>query len=248
MTQLPSRAAAVCVVAVSALSLSGCLASKLRTVHRQACAFDQNFALTVNDGVSLTLFNPVLQHDDVAVLAGIAPDMKRRIGNTYQASYTLRKAGDTEVFDVPVDIQFQKRDGNLLLTKVSAESPLLALLHPAELPQLIDCSTRLPVLGTHIEIPIPDFDRAVLPTRNQLIKLGGPPAAQNRNGTVLDYNFVIIGESEERRPGTITLTYDESGRRLQRTRTQYHHYVLTTDFEQGTAWLRVTLDRFEVSK
>ena len=134
MTRLQSRAAAVFFVAVSALLLSGCLASKLRIVHRQACAFDQNFALAVNDGVSLTLLNPVLQHDDVAVLAGIAPDMKRRSGNTYQASYTLRKTSDTELFDVPVNVQFQKRDGNLLLTEVSAESPLLALLRPEELP------------------------------------------------------------------------------------------------------------------
>ena len=113
---------------------------------------------------------------------------------------------------------------------------------------MIDCSTRLPVLGTRIELPIPEFDRTVLPTRNQLIELGGSPATQNRNGTVLNYNFVIVGDGEEERPGTITLAYDESGQRLLRTRTQYHHYVLTTDFEQGMAWLKITLNSLKSPK
>ncbi len=243
MTQVLSRATAVSIVVVSALSMSGCLASKLKTVHQQACAFDQNFTLTVSDGVRLTVLNPVLHHEDVAFLAGIAPDMKWRSGNTYFASYTLRKVDDAEPLDIPVGIEYEKRDGGLLLTRLSAESPLVALLHPVELPQMIDCTTRIPVWRTHIEVPIPEIDPTVLPTRSQLTELGGRPAAQRHNGTVLEYHFVLEGGGDDALPGTITLTYDESGQRLLRTRTKYHHYVFGTDFEQRKAWLKITLNR-----
>ena len=101
-----SRVAVVMVFALLSLSLSGCLMNRIQTVQQQACEFDENFKVSVSDGMNITFLNPVLLYDDVAFFAGLAPQLEELTGNHYRASYTIRKVGDSDGFDIPINLVF----------------------------------------------------------------------------------------------------------------------------------------------
>lgn len=226
-----------------AVSLSGCLINRVQTVQTQACEFEKNFEVSVDDGMSVTFLNPVLLYDDVAFFAGIAPDLKRLKGNRYVASYTLKKIGDSDRPDIPVHFEFSTQGDDLLLVKASVQSPLLASFHPARLPQLTEsaCNTNIPLWRTRIEVPIPEFDRSIIPTRKQVIELAGNPTRLGSKGNELEYQFVLEGADNNELTGSINLAYDDNGQNLLQTRTRFYHYVTGTDFESGMAWGSVSL-------
>ena len=114
-----SRLAAGIVLAISVLALSGCLVNRIQMVQKQACDFDENFRISVSDGMNITFLNPVLHYDDVAFLAGLAPQLEKLAGNRHRASYVIRKAGDPDRLDIPLNLVFDIQEDELMLTQIS---------------------------------------------------------------------------------------------------------------------------------
>ena len=238
-----SRIAVGTVFAILALSLSGCLVNRIQTVQQQACEFDENFRVSVSDGMNITFLNPVLLYDDVAFFAGVAPQLEPLAGNRFRASYIIRKVGDSDGFDIPVNLVFEKHEDELRLARASWQDPILVSFNDADIQQIANdaCNTSLSSWSTRIEFPIPEFDRSIIPTREQVIKLAGKPSLLSNDGNELQYHFVLEGANNEELTGSINLVYDASGQSLLRTRTRYYHYVTGADFEEGTAWGKITL-------
>ena len=235
--------AAGIVFAISVLSLSGCLVNRIQTVQKQACEFDENFKVSVNDGMNITFLNPVLLYDDVALLAGLAPQLEELEGNRYRASYVIRKVGDPDGFDVPINLMFEKQEDELKLTQASWQSPIQVSLDDVHLPQIAAdaCNTSLYLWSTRVEFPMPEFDRSIIPSREQFIRLAGKPTLRSNDGSELQYNFVLEGANNDELTGSINIVYDEGGQNLLRTRTRFYYYVTGADFERGTAWGKITL-------
>ena len=238
-----SRVAAGIVFSVSVLSLSGCMVNRVQTVQQQACEFDENFKVSANDGMNITFLNPVLLYEDVAFFAGLAPQLEHLAGKRYRASYTVRKVGDADGFEIPINLVFEKHEDELRLAQASWQDPFLESFNDVEMLQAAAdvCNTSLSSWSTRVDFPIPDFDRSIIPTREQVIKLAGKPSALSNEGTELQYHFVLEGANNEEQTGSINLVYDKSGQNLLRTRTRYYYYVTGADFENGTAWGKIAL-------
>ena len=238
-----SRVAVGIVLALSALSLSGCLVSRVQTVQQQACEFDENFRVSVSDGMNITFLNPVLLYDDVAFFAGLAPQLEHLSGNRYRASYTIRKVGGADGFDIPINLVFVKQEDDLKLSQASWQDPFMESLNDAEMLQAAAdvCNTSLSSWSTRVDFPIPEFDRSIIPTREQVIELAGKPSVLSNEGAELQYHFVLEGAYNDELAGSINLVYDKSGQNLLRTRTRYYYYVTGADFESGTAWGKIVL-------
>ncbi len=238
-----SRVAVGIVMAMSVLSLSGCLVSRVQTVQQQACEFDENFRVSASDGMNITFLNPVLLYDDVAFFAGLAPQLEHLTGNRYRASYTIRKVGDSDGFDIPINLVFVKHEDDLKLAQASWQDPFMESLNDVEMLQAAAdvCNTSLSSWSTRVDFPIPEFDRSIIPTREQVIELAGKPSALSNEGTELQYHFVLEGANNDELAGSINLVYDKSGQNLLRTRTRYYYYATGADFEKGTAWGKIAL-------
>ena len=238
-----SRLATGIVFAISALSLSGCLVNRIQTVQKQACEFDENFKVSVSDGMNITFLNPVLLYDDVTFLAGLAPQLEKLAGNRYRASYVIRKVGDSDGFDIPINLVFEKQNDELKLAQASWQDPIMGSLDDVLLSQVADdaCNTSLPLWPTRVEVPLPEFDRSIIPTREQLIELAGNPTLLSSDGNELQYHFVLEGANNDELTGSINLVYDMSGQNLLRTRTRFYYYVTGANFERGMAWGKIAL-------
>ena len=231
------------VFAISSFSLSGCLVNRILTVQEQACAFDENFEVSLDNGMKITFLNPVLLFNDVAFIVGLAPQTEKLADNHYRASYMVSMAGNSDALDTPVNLLFEKQDNELKLTQVSIPNRILASFDRAQFPQAIDsaCNTRLPLWGTRVEVPIPEFDQSIIPSREQAIELAGKPAWLSNDGNELQYNFTLKGANNSELTGLINLEYEAGGQNLLRTRTRFYHYVTGADFKKGMAWGMITL-------
>lgn len=231
------------VLAIASLSLSGCLVNRILTIQEQACNFDENFEVSLDNGMKITFLNPVLLFNDVAFMVGLVPQIEKLADNHYRASYVVSMAGNPDALDTPVNLLFEKQDDELKLTQVSIPNRNLASFDPAQFPQAIDsaCNTRLPLWRTRVEVPIPEFDRTIIPTREQAIELAGKPAWLSNDGNEMQYNFVLKGANNSELTGLINLEYEEGGQYLLRTRTRFYHYVTGADFKKGTVWGMITL-------
>ena len=238
-----SRVVVAILLAMSALSLSGCLLNRVQTVQQQACEFDENFRVSTSDGMNITFLNPVLLYDDVAFFAGLAPRLEHLTDNRYRASYTIRKVGDSDGFDIPINLVFVKHEDDLKLAQASWQDPFMESLNDVEMLQAAAdvCNTSLSSWSTRVDFPIPEFDRSIIPTREQVIELAGKPSAFSNEGTELQYHFVLEGANNDELAGSINLVYDKSGQNLLRTRTRYYYYATGADFEKGTAWGKIAL-------
>ena len=242
MPRVTSRIAISALMVASMLSLPGCLITRIQAVQEQACNFEQNFELA-DDGASIAFLQPTLHYDDVAFLAGIAPTLKHLAGNRYQGSYTIHKVGDPAFTDIPVRLEFEKRDGQLLLAGAAIDSPLFSSAPGENLPLATDqiCNTSIPLWRTRLEVPLPQFDRSAIPSQKQLIELIGQPMAISDDGGTLSYQFVLKGADGDQLNATIRLEYDPDGETLLRTQTQFYHYVAGADLVEGKAWGTISL-------
>lgn len=237
------RRAAFVLLAVSTLLLQGCLITRLQSVQEQSCDLDRYFSMSFEEGMSITFLEPVLLYEDIEFLAGITPEVQGQEGNRFQATYLLKKTGVSDRPDIPVILEFDVREDDLLLARMSVQSPLFSIFDPAQQPLVTDtaCGARLPSWGTRIEVPISDFYQEMAHTREEILELAGRPTSTSVDGSELVYEFVLSGEGGNELNGSVTLVYDDSGEKLLRSRTQFYHYVMGADFDSGIAWGALTL-------
>ncbi len=237
------RRAAFVLLAVSTLLLQGCLITRLQTVQEQSCDLDRYFSMSFEEGMSIIFLEPVLLYEDIAFLAGITPKVQGQEGNRFKASYLLKQMGVSDRPDIPVILEFDVREDDLLLARMSVQSPLFSIFDPAQQPLVTDtaCGARLPSWGFRIEIPISDFYQEMTHTREQIIDLAGTPTSSSADGKELVYEFVLSGEGANKLNGSVTLVYDDLGEKLLRSRAQFYHYDMGADFVTGIAWGTLTL-------
>ena len=237
------RVTAFTLLAISILFLQGCLITRLQTVQAQSCELDSYFSMSFDEGMRITFLEPVLFYEDIETLAGITPVGQEQEGNLFQAAYMLKKIGVSDRPDIPVNLEFIERGEELLLAQVSVQSPLFSIFDPAQQPLVTDtaCGARLPIWGTRVEVPISDFYQAMAHTREEIIDLAGSPTSTSVDGKELVYEFVLSGEGASESYGSITLSYNDNGEKLLRSRAQFYHYVMGADFDRGKAWGALTL-------
>jgi len=237
------RGTAFVLLAISMLLLQGCLITRLQTVQEQSCDLDRYFSMSFDEGMSITFLEPVLLYQDIEFIAGITPVVQGQEESRLLASYLLKKTGISDRPDIPVKLEFDVREDELLLAQVSVLSPLFSIFDPAQQPLVTDtaCGARLPLWGTRIEVPISDFYQEMAHTKEQIIELAGIPTSLSADGKELVYEFVLSGEGSNELDGSVTLVYDDSGEKLLRSRAQFYHYVMGADFDTGIAWGSLTL-------
>lgn len=225
------------------MSLSGCLVTRMQAMQQQTCDFHENFQVSAGEMTRVTFLNPVLRYDDVAFLAGVAPRLEQTAADRYRAYYVIRKEGDPEGLEIPLDLEFEARAGTLRLAQIAWQSPVPLSVDAAEWPLMAAelCESGLPVWRTRMDMPMPEFDRSIIPTREQMIEITGRPTSLSDDGRELRYRFVLEGAEGSELTGTMTLEYDGSGQVLLRSRTRFYHYVTGADFEQGRAWGELVL-------
>lgn len=243
MPPVTSRSAVSALLIASTLSLPGCLLTRIQAVQQQACNFEQNFELAVDDGGSIAFLQPTLHYDDLASLIGTAPTLKKMAHNRYQGSYTIHKVGDPTFTNIPVRPEFEKRDNQLLLAEAAIDSPLFSSSLGGNLPLATDrtCDTSLPLWRTRLEVRLPDFDRSAIPGRRQRIELIGRPMATSDSGNTLSYQFLLKGSDGDQLRATIRLEYSHDGKTLLRTQTRFYRYLAGADLVEGKAWGTISL-------
>jgi len=95
-----------------AFALTGCVYLRLLQVKRQIAAFDENFSVATDIGVTITCRNPVLLTDDIRWL-GLAPETSRTVGSAEewrvrwvkQLPPTIHEDG---AFDIVLELVFSR--------------------------------------------------------------------------------------------------------------------------------------------
>jgi hypothetical protein len=238
-----SHKAALILIAILPVSLSGCLLDRVQAVQEQACKFDENFSISADNGVSITFYNPVLRMQDVALLVGLEPAQEKVTDNYVRASYVIRKVGGTGELEIPINLGFTLQGYELLFSDAQIRSPHPLVKYALQTELVADnaCHTALPRWSSLVEIPIPKFDRRLLPTRDQIVSFAGTPATLSMDGKALLYEFILQGADDNYLPGSLKLVYDKQGKNLLRTHTKLSRYESVADFETGKIVGKISL-------
>lgn len=211
----------------------------------QLCDYAANFALTHEDGVTLSMRHPILLDTDIIWLTGVSPTQTRRQGDTLEITYIVEKIlqhADPS-FDIPVTLLFTQVNGRNRLKAGHIDSKLSTVLTP----ELIDrtlkktCDATSSIRDQSVRVDLSALDRSSLPTRKELIAALGEPLRRSSNNTVLYYAYRLKDANSEAEAANAIAWYDARGQDLRKVKFRYLRYELNADFVKGSALIKIHL-------
>ncbi len=239
------RAVSLSALLVVPLLLSGCLLSRIYTFKDQLCDYEANFALQIDEDVSLAMHHPVLLDTDVTWLAGAEPTERRMVGEVLELRYVAEKLmrHPDPGYDIPLQLRFERIDGDYKLREGRLDMDLGALLRPEVINRSVEhtCGAKPDLLAQRVEVDLADLDQSTLPTRGEVLAILGVPAHASPDHTVLTYRYRLKNPAPALKAVRAVAWFDPSDQRLRRVKVRYLRYELVADFVEERAVIKVQL-------
>ena len=230
---------------VASMAASGCVLTRVNALQAQLCDPDNNFELAVDQGVLVSMREPVLLDTDITWLAGSEPSAQRIEDDVLTMRYVVRKdqPDSGSEFDIPVDLSFRRIGGQYRLEQARVDLDLRTVLDAASVSESLrrGCGVRPNLLAGHVEIDLADMDTGDLPTRDEILTILGPPETRAPEGDMLAYRYHLAGAGKDVPASHAALWFGGTGNALQRLEVRYLYYELRADFHTKKARLQVVL-------
>ena len=237
------------------LILSGCLnmAGRLFTVREQMCEFDDYFSIQIDQGVEITLFEPVLLEKDVYLVMDAKPTSRFESAEGVVASYVfaqlqLTADGQRTITDEEVEFKFLfiPTDNGLALSEIRSseipeeilESALPVVANSAEMAQQA-CHFSINPLSTSVMLEIDHDMLALLPERQTLVSWLGSPTEPGDSIGDLSYEFQLKGEQADSGIARIDMDYDHEGNHPLIIEASFARYSASIDVPEGTLRMKL---------
>ena len=244
-----TRNLALLLIVASALSLSGCLLTRVYAFKEQFCDYQQNFRLQVADGISLQMRNPVLYDADVIWLLGAQPTRQTSDGDRKEMVFVVEK--DIEVSDpgyaIPLRLVFTRQGGRYRLSEGIIDMNLGTVITPGLIEETVahTCDSETSVLARNVTVDLSDLDPASIPRRSVIEQALGEPT---RNigvgpgpGHRVEYRYRLQGAGPEVEKTTVQLWFAADGETVDRIQFRYLRYELDADFVRGVGIISIDL-------
>lgn len=223
-------------------------AGRLFAVRGQMCAFDDYFSIQINQGVVVTLFEPVLLESDLYLLMGAEPTSRVESVEGVVASYVFTQLQQTSndlsiSADEAIEIKFLflPTDDGLKLSRIKSseipaeflENALPLVAQSAEYAQRA-CDVSINPFSTSAKM---DIDRDLLdflPSRQELLTWLGPPLEPQGTAGGLSYEFQLKGDQAELPIARFDVGYDQVGDRPMAIAASFTRYRASIDVPTGT--------------
>ena len=235
--------------------LSGCLsmAGRLFTVREQICEFDEYFSIQIDQGVEITLFEPVLLEKDVYLVMDAKPTSRFESAEGVVASYVfaqlqLTADGQRTLTDEEVEFKFLfiPTDKGLALSEIKTseipaeilESALPVVANSAEMAQQA-CHFSINPLSTSVMLEIDHDMLGLLPERQTLVSWLGLPTEPGDSTGDLSYEFQLKGEQADSRTARIDMDYDHEGNHPLTIEASFTRYSASINVPEGTLRMKL---------
>jgi hypothetical protein len=235
--------------------LSSCLnmAGRLFTVREQMCEFDDYFSIQIDQGVEITLFEPVLLEKDVYLVMDAKPTSRFESAEGVIASYVftqLQTTADGQRIPTDEEIEFKllfvPTDKGLALAEIRSseipteilESALPFVANSAEMAQKA-CHFSINPFSTSVMLEIDQDMLGLLPERQALVSWLGLPIEPGDSIGDLSYEFLLKGEQAGAGIARVDMDYDHEGQRPLTIEASFTRYRASIDVPAGTLQMKL---------
>lgn len=229
------------------LTTSGCLFNRVIKFKDQCCHFDENFAIEVREELRVLFFKPILLDKDIRYLAGAEPFETYIKDKQLTMKYVVHKISNDadSKYDMPIHLFFDKEGGGYKLSECVVSKNLSRLLTPELISQAMKsaCKSTPHIFGTDVKFKISNMGRILRPKKKDLINLFGKPNRVSEEGSVMWYEFQLLGQESKWNKAIIETHYDRSGNELLKVKGKYLRYDFDADFVSRNAVVRIRLHK-----
>jgi len=242
---MSTRNLALLLIVASALSLSGCLLTRVYAFKEQFCDYQQNFSLQIADGISLRMRNPVLYDADVIWLLGAKPTRQTTDGDRKEMVFVVEK--DIEVSDpryaIPLRLVFARQGGRYRLSEGIIDMNLGTVITPGLIEETVahTCDSEASVLARNVTVDLSDLDPASIPRRSIIEQALGEPTRVMGAGRRVEYRYRLQGAGPEVEKTYAQLWFSADGETVERVQFRYLRYELDADFVRGVGVISIDL-------
>jgi len=233
-------------IVVLALSVSGCLLTRVYAFKEQFCDYQKNFSLQVGDGISLRMLDPVLYDSDVIWLLGAKPTRETTRGDRKEMVFVVEK--DIEVSDpryaIPLRLLFTRRDGGRYrMSEGIIDKNLGTMITPGLIEETIahTCGAESSILAKNVTVDLSDLDPEAIPRRSAIEEALGEPTRIITPGRHVQYRFRLQGAGPEVEKTHAQLWFAADGETVERVHFRYLRYELDADFVRGIGVVSIDL-------
>ena len=103
------------------------------------------------------------------------------------------------------------------------------------------CDKGLNFAFTSLEMDISEQELNMLPDRQEILQLLGPPLEKVDQDTGLVYEYRVKGEQTDPNIARFTVWFDETGMKPVRVESRYFRYQTRADFLEKKMYIKVTI-------
>ena len=224
-----------------AVFMQGCFFDRLITLKSQACTFDDNFGIDLDQSVVIDFYDPVLLENDIRLIWGAAPTEIINSDKGLTMRYLFQRVpgdadpGKTPLLDqfnldfdfIPVgeDIRLSKISSNELPAELLSAIPDISLSDLDEMAEFT-CGVAINPFTRSMLLPLDKSWFTEIPARDELIALVGAPNSTLDDGKGLVYEYGLKGSDVEKHTATLVIWYDETGERALAVQADFSHYQM----------------------
>jgi len=224
--------------------LQGCFLDRLLSLKSQACAFDENFGISIDRDAVIEFHDPVLLEKDMRLLLGASPTEILSSDTSSTMRYLFQRVpdetdnGKASILDeFNLDFDFIPVDGQLRLSKISSNdlpAELLSAAPAMSLSSLVEigdsaCQFEVNPFTRSVQLPLDRMWFDELPTRDELTRLVGTPNSTVDEGNGLVYLYSLKGSDLESHTARLVIWYDEEGEKPLVVEADFSRYRMHTD-------------------
>jgi hypothetical protein len=240
-------------VATTVLSSCVTMVSHMFTMREQACEFDEYFSVSLDHGVDVKLNQPVLLESEVLLMVGATPTNRVITAEGMTASYIFEQLqADTESPINSIGEEFELRfmftssDKGFLLSGIQSsevpaellDSALVALAKSSEIAQEA-CDMPINPFSSSMVMGIDRDMLNLLPERQSVVSMLGPPFESNNNGDDLIYKFRLKGVSDDLPVVLINAGYEQAAELPTTIDASFTRYHASVDVPAGTVRVKL---------
>jgi hypothetical protein len=180
-------------------------------MREQMCEFDEYFSVGLDHGVEVKLHEPVLLESEVFLMVGASPTTRVITADGMTASYIfeqLQVATENPMDSIGEEFElsflFESSDKGFLLSGIRSseiptellDSALTVLTNSSEIAQEA-CDMPINPFSRSMVVGIDRYMLELLPERQSVVSLLGPPIESKNNDDDLIYEFRLKGESDD---------------------------------------------------
>ena len=183
--------------------------------------------------------------DDITWLAGAQPSEQEMVGDDLVMTYIAeRKGGPADGrYDLPIELRFVRLDGKYRLKEGALSRNITEMLTEDLLVQIMQsvCKSEKSLIKQQIVVDISSLDQSLLPGREELTRILGPPNPNSGIENKLIFDYQLKNSTDPDHEALIEIYLDDRDEKVNRIRMTYLRYHLDADLENGKAILSVEL-------